>query len=202
MAADLVTAATIIDHLGLTSSAALITEMDALLEAVEALFESTVGRTDKPYKAAGVTTEVFHGNGSRYLWLSYPIASWTSGSIKIGRDTSDPDEELDVTDIDVLSWRANERMLARNDAGVWGVCGEPRNVEVIYTSAADLPKDVARAVLLMAAALYKQKGAEGLTSERIGAYSYQIAAFGGTEEETAAQMAWNNAVSAHMAAMV
>lgn len=196
MAADLVTAAQLATHLGISDPGGGI--FDALLEAVEADFERAVGRTATPFRSSGSLTEVFDGTGTTDLYLGYPVSSLTS--IKLGEDTSNPDETLDFTDLDVLRYAAGSRRLVRVDGGVFRCRGEPRVIHVAYTCAADLPADAAYAVKVVAGIRYNKKGAETLTSERLGSwsaeYSDTLSTGGGMPYE------WTSAIANHMAAVV
>lgn len=195
MAATLVTAAELAAHLGITDPGSSI--LDNLLEAVEDEFERTIGRAETPFRATGSLTEVFDGTGYNVLYLGYPVSTITS--IKIGADSSDPDETLDFTDLDVLRYAVGSRRLVRMD-GVFGCKGQPRVVHVAYTCASDLPKDAARAVKVVAGLRYMASGAENATSERLGNWS---AEFGGTSSANGAlPYEWTSAVANHMAAVV
>lgn len=195
MSADLVTAAELATHLGISDPGSGI--FDALLEAVEAQFERAVGRTDTPFRAAGNLTEVFDGTGCSVLWLGYPVNTLTS--IKLGKDTSDPDETLDFTDLDVIRYVAGSRRLVRMD-GIFGAKYAPRVVHVAYACQDDLPDDAARAVKVVAGMFYNQSGRENLTSERLGSWSAEYSQ--SNSEATGMPYEWTIAVANHMAAVV
>lgn len=193
--ADLVTAAELATHLGIDDPGGGV--FDALLDAVEAEFERAVCRSDSPYRAAGSVTEVRDGTGCAELYLRYPINDLTS--IKLGADSSDPDETLDVDDLDVVRWASGLRRVVRMD-GVFGCKGLPRVVHLAYTCLDDLPEDAARAVMVVAGLRYQRAGLETVTSERLGNWSAEFAQ--SNSVATGMPFEWTSAVANHMAAVV
>lgn len=171
--AELVSSAQVVAYLNLSASDPVALD---LADAVEALLNEQCSRADHPFAPGGAQTEVHDGRGTHELFLHYPIATLTS--IKLGIDPSDPDETLDITDANVLDQRhAGQRKLIRRD-GVFGPRGLPRYVQVVYTSADDLPVSAGQAVLEMVGALYRRRGSEGVTAERTGGYSIEFGATG------------------------
>lgn len=152
--------------------------LEALLDHVEGLFQERVGRRLRPYQAKqDGRVEVRDGTGSCMLTLDYPIAALTA-PIKIGRDTSNPTETLDPTDVDVLVFTAGRRAIHRTDGGVWGCANEPRTVHVTYDAAADVPSHAKLAVKRVCALIYRQRGSEDASEETIGGYTRRMAKFG------------------------
>jgi hypothetical protein len=143
--------------------------LDALLDAVEEAFEQEAGRTARPFRAAQTgRAEVRNGTGDDLLYLDYAIT--TIASIIIGPDPLDPRESLDPDAVDVVAWRAGERWIRRVDCGVWGCRDEPNAVRITYDAAADLPLSPALAIKRVAAAIYRQRGAEDVTSEQTSTF--------------------------------
>lgn len=167
MAPVLVSVSTLLGHVGEPEGDAGAAEQ--LLVAVEARLAAECGRADWPFaEAASGRVEVRDGTGTGTLYLHYPIATLTS--VVLGYDPDTPDEMLDVDDPEVLLWRAGARRLVRR-SGVFGGRGTPDYVHVTYATQDDLPELASRAVLEMAAGLWAQAGAEGITAERVGAWS-------------------------------
>jgi hypothetical protein len=171
--ADLVTLAEMKTYLGdapASSDDALLTQ---LLNDVEALFEAATLRAPGSYTAGEEVTEVKDGTGSPRLYLAYPIAEDGLTSVKLGSNSASPDETLSVTNKAVLVWGEGSRCISRVDGGVFGRVGQPRYVEVVYEHQDDLPEDAKLAIKEVVAAVYRNRGSEGMKSETVGSfYSY------------------------------
>jgi hypothetical protein len=148
--------------------------LDALIGEVEASFLRDCGRTERPFQDAEVgRVEVHDGNGRNVLWLQYPVTALTS--IVLGRDVSDPDETLDVDDVDVVLFSAGSARLVRVDGGVFGPEWQANYVHVTYDAAADLPDDARREISAAIARVMNQRGSEGQSAERVGPYATDFA---------------------------
>jgi hypothetical protein len=186
---DLVSLADVQTFLGISGDDALLTD---LLEHLEALFESETGRTGKPFQAAASDrAEVHDGTGSADLFLEYPISN--IDSVKLGYDSSDPDETLDPTDVDELTYAAGHRKISRTDGGTFGLAGSPRFVHVQYDTQADLPEDAQLAIKRAVAQVYRQRGSEDSTFEMFGQGQYQRR----LSNIVADDPLWQRAVAAH-----
>lgn len=144
-----------------------------LAAQVETLLLAQCRRDLRPFQAA-VTgrVETKDGNGSASLWLDYAPTALTS--VLLGYNPASPIETLAVADPAVLVWKAGQRRLSRVDGGVFGSVGAPNWVQVTYNAAADLPTDAALAVLRVTAAIWRQRGAEDVKSERVGGYAADL----------------------------
>lgn len=152
------------------------TVLQDLLDHVENKFLRDCGRLSRPFATTQASiTEWQDGTGTATLYLNYVPSAITS--IKLGRDSSDPDETLDSSDVDVLVWTASaSRKLVRTDGGVWRETDEAKCIQVVYAGVADLPEAPQLAIKRLVAALYRQRGAEDVSSESVGAfYSRQLA---------------------------
>lgn len=188
MAAALVTLAEFDTFLG-GAVAAENTLRQKLLDDIETWFLVECGRAATPFAAAATgRTEKLRGTGSDVLHLDYPISDVTT--IKLGWDTADPDEQLDPDDKTEVIWEVGKHRITRVDGGRWGVFGLPAYCHITYDTQAELPKDAAMAVLRVAAAMYRQRGAEDAGNETIGGQSVNLAAIG--EEQV-----WRDAVANH-----
>ena len=147
--------------------------IQALLEEMQALFEAACNRHERPFAASVARTEVKNGTGTSTLFLDYPITTVTS--VKLGYDSTAPDETLDPTDKTVLIWGAGGEVLTRVDGGVFGSLDQPRYVQVVYTTAELFPSIARLAVLRATALAYRQRGSEDARAERIGGYSTDLA---------------------------
>lgn len=164
----LVTLAQFKEHLGPSATTAGDPLLQALLDHVEAVFESECGRDAGAFRdAADDRTEVLDGTGSAEIFLEYPIDALTS--VKLGYDSSAPDETLDVDDKTVLVFGVGSRRVTRTDGGVFGRVGQPRCIEVVYDHGADLPANAALAIKSVAAIAYRRRGSEEASSETLGA---------------------------------
>lgn len=162
---DLVTYANLKDYLQLPNDAQQ-TPITALLERVEGALETDCGREAAPFldTQSGVT-EWRDGTGTRRLRLLYPIAVLTT--VELGRDSANPEDTLDVADVDVLSFTVGSERLMRTDGGKFGVYRSPRFVRVVYDAAAFLPELAKDAVMDVAAGRVRQFGAEGFKSFKL-----------------------------------
>ena len=137
-----------------------------LLDHVEALLERACDRVDIPFKALeNGRVEVKDGTGLGRLYLDYPLGTMTS--ILLGRDTSDPVETVDTTNLDVVVFVAGKRKVERVDGKLFGATGAPRYVHVTYDTQADLPEDAKLALKRGVAHLYRQRGSEGAKSVKL-----------------------------------
>lgn len=168
--------------------------LDALIDDVEALFASETGRSITSFIAAGSgRVEVLDATGSADLFVDYPITALTS--ITLGYDAGAWDETLDVSDGTVVVYAVGGRKITRVDGGTWGRhYGHARYITVTYDYAADLATSAKLAIKSVVAAVYRQRGSEGMKSETVGAfYSY-------TREDAQAATAssdfWKEAVAA------
>ncbi len=145
------------------------TAITALLERVEGTLETDCDREALPFLTAqSGRAEWRDGTGTRRLRLHYPIATLTS--ITLGRDSSDPDETLDVADVNVVSFSTGiggAGMLTRTDGGKFGVYRSPRYIKITYDAAAFLPNAAKDAVMDVAAGRVRQFGAEGFKSFKL-----------------------------------
>jgi hypothetical protein len=169
----LVSATTLLGFLALGEDEAGADQAVALAGQVESLLLAQCRRTGRPFQAASAArTERRDGTGGASCWLDYPIAALTS--VKLGYDSSAPIETLTVTDPAVLVWRVGSKRLTRVDGGIFGSFGAPLWIQAVYDTAADLPDDAALAVLRVTAAIWRQRGAEDVKSERVGGYSADL----------------------------
>lgn len=176
MAAALVTLAEQKTFLGIAVTT-FDTVVQSILDHVEDLLVTQCGRRHRPFSAAQTArAEVRDGTGTDRIVLDYVVAALTS--VKIGRDSSAPNETLDITDVDVLAYAVGKRTLVRVDGGSFGGRGEPRVVHVTYNAAADLPDFCKLAVKRATALIYRQLGSEDAASESIAGYSRTMAKFG------------------------
>ena len=141
----------------------------ALLDHAEGLFESETGRKDTPFIAASTArSEVKDGTGSAELYLDYSISAITS--ISLGFDSSNFVETLTPGDPDQVVWGAGSRRIMRVDGGIFGRVGRPRYLTIVYDFQADLPEEAQLAIKRVVAQIYRQRGSEDATRERIGGY--------------------------------
>jgi hypothetical protein len=174
------------------------TLLAALLEGVEARLVADCRRESRPFaEAESGRVERHDGTGTATLWLDYRIEDLTS--VLIGYNPADPDETLDVADPNVLLWQAESTRfgarLRRTDGGVFGCLGQPGIVQVTYDTLDDLPADAALAVKDEVARAYAHAGSEGLTAERLGAWSADYGSSVGSAGATSET--WAAAVKAH-----
>jgi len=163
------------------------TMLQSLLDQIEDTLEQDCGRAARPFAAPQLgRQEVHDGTGTAILWLDYPITALTS--LIIGPSTAAPDETLAVADPAVLSWTMGSARVCRVDGGVFPRL--PLRVHVTYDAGADLPALAALAVTRAAALIYRQRGAEDVKSERLGAWS---ADYGAVAQ---ADPVWQRAVAA------
>lgn len=142
--------------------------LQKLLDNVEALFASETGRTG--FTAAGDRVEVLDGTGTSELYLDFPIAENGLTSIKLGYNSTTPDETLAVNDRTVLVYGEGSRVIRRVDGGRFGTGGQARYVAVEYEHQGDVPDNVALAIKSVAAMAYRRRGAEDVKSETVGSF--------------------------------
>ncbi len=167
MTAVLVTASAAKVFMRVTSTAddSLI---QTIVDSVEELFLVDAGRKARPVAttATAARTEYQAGTGTCLLTTDYPIASITS--LKIGHDASDPDETLTATDVDVVTWATGSRSVYRTDGGWFGLRGQPRMVQIVYTNDADAnTSGPTLAIKRAVAQVYRQIGSEDAKSETL-----------------------------------
>lgn len=161
-----------------------------LIDQVEALFLTQANRRERPFVAAqSARTEVHDGTGGALLFLDYPVATLTS--VKIGASAASPDETLTIADPAVLRYAAGQRRLARVDGGTFGDAGDPRVVHVTYDAQADLPNDALLAIQRVVAAIFRQRGSEDASSERMAGFTADLAKVAESDP------VWQMAVAAH-----
>lgn len=193
---DLVTLAELKTYLGDAPASSDDTLLQALLDNVEALFESATLRPAGYYTAAATArTEYKDGTGSKSLYLDYPVSVLTS--VTLGYDSS---EVLDLTDRSVIAYAVGSRKLTRTDGGWFGNVGQARYIAVVYNHQGNLPVDAKLAIESVVASVYRQRGSEGMKSETVGAfYSY-------TRDDIASATAsdpfWTAAVQANTPAVI
>lgn len=170
----LVPAATLLNFVALGEDEAGADQVVELAGQVEAFLLGQCARKDRPFQAASAgRIEYAEGSGAATLWLDYPVAALTS--VALGPDHTAPSETLVVNDQTKLVWSVGSPRLVRVDGGLFGAVDQPRFVKVTYDAGADLPSDATLAVLRVTAAIWRQRGAEDVTSERVGGYSADLA---------------------------
>ena len=169
---DIVSLSELKAYLGDAPASADDVVLTQLLDNVEALFESATLRAPGSYTAAATgRTEVLDGTGSSRLYLAYPISVLTS--VKLGYDSTSPDETLAVANKAVLVYGAGSRIITRTDGGRFGTVRQPRYVQVVYDAMAALPADAKLAIMSVVAGVYRSRSADDFKSETFGAfYSY------------------------------
>jgi hypothetical protein len=195
--ADLVTLAELKTYLGDAPASADDALLNALLDDVEALFESATLRAPGCYTAAAVgRTEVRDGTGSSRLYLTYPIAAITS--IKLGYDPAAPTETLSPTNKNVVVYGVGSRIITRTDGGRFGTVRQPRYVQVVYDHQGDLPANARLAIKSVCATAYRRRGSEDVKSETTGSfYSHTM-----IEDIAASDPFWTTAVEANMPVVI
>jgi hypothetical protein len=123
-------------------------ELQNLLDQIEALLLLQANRVDVPFAQSTESGRVeYHdGTGGNKLWLDY-------------------------TDKTVLRWQAGDRKLTRVDGRKFGSNGVPYYVQVTYDAAADRTAELDTArlgIMRRAAAVWRQRGAEGYASTGLG----------------------------------
>lgn len=151
------------------------TLLQELLDHAEDELLAKCNRRERPFSASqnGIT-EVHDGTGSSVLTLKYPISA-LSGTVKLGRDTTDLDDELTSSDVDEVVFVAGKRTVERTDGGIFGEAGSPRYVRVTYDAQEDKPEIAKLAVKRMVAFLFRQLGSEGATRESFDGHSIDFA---------------------------
>jgi hypothetical protein len=185
--ATLVTIAELKDYLAVTGTAE-DGVLQPILDDTERQFIQETGRTSAPFSAAQVgRVEQLRGTGCERLHLDYPIADVTD--IKLGFDSSDPDETLDPDLKTVVIWQVGSTIIERVDGGAFGRFGWPSYCHITYDTQVDKPRDAARAIIHAAAVLYRQRGSEDAKQETIGGQTVTMADPYGIE--------WQQAVANH-----
>lgn len=163
------------------------TMLQSLLDQLEDTLAQDCGRAQRPFAPVQpARQEVHDGNGTGVLWLDYPITALTT--LIIGPSVAAPDETLVLTDPEIVAWKVGSARICRVDGGVFPRL--PLRVHVTYDAGADLPPLAALAVTRAAATIYRQRGAEDMTSERLGTWSAEYGAV------AAADPVWQRAVAA------
>ena len=167
------------------------------LDLAESLFEAATHRTFAAAQSS--RTEVHDGNGQEVLYLDYPVAVLTS--VKLGYNPAAPAETLVVDDQAVLNWKVGSARLQRV-GGKFGRGGEPNYVQVVYNAQGDI-SELAEQAILLAGRLAFTGGLEGVSAERIGAYSVEFQSSGNTGSSALENsQVWTAAVNAHMRVVV
>ncbi len=165
---NLVTYAALKDYLQLPNDDNA-TAIEELLERVEGSLEAECDREALPFQPAeAARAEWRDGTGTIRLRTYYPITTLTS--ITLGRDSSSPDETLDVADVDIVSFSTGLEgagLITRTDGGKFGAFRSPRYVLVTYDATAFLPEKAKDAVMDVAAGRVRQFGAEGFKSFKL-----------------------------------
>lgn len=196
---DLVELADLKTYLGDAPASSHDTLLQALLDGVEALFISETGRS--AFTAAGDAVEVLDGTGTSELYLDFPIAEDGLTSIKLGYNSTSPDETLAVTDKNVLVYGEGSRIVRRTDGGTFGRGGEPRYVTVEYEHQGDEVADTASAALAImsvTALAYRRRGSEEAQSEDVGSFYSRTM----IKDVASADPFWSMAVAANAASDV
>lgn len=166
-----------------------IAYLTQLVDDVETLFLGACGRAERPFGAIELAkVEDFDGVGRATLFLERRISVLTS--VTLGYDVALPELELDVADQTVLNWKVGSARLVRLD-GHFGCTWQPNFVHVTYDAADELPRDAALAITRVVASIWRRRGSEDVTAERVGPYD---ATFVATAE---AEPLWQMAVRAH-----
>lgn len=142
--------------------------LTALIDNVEAVFAGECGRDVSSFIDADSQVEVKDGTGTARLFLDHPIDTLTS--VKLGYNSSAPDETLSPTNKTVLVWGQGSRVITRVDGGKFGKAGWPRYVEVAYDNLADIPENAKLAIMEVVASIYANRGSEGMKSETLGSF--------------------------------
>jgi hypothetical protein len=166
---DIVTLPELKTYLGDAPASSDDTLLTALLDNVEALFESATLRPPGYYSAADTgVTEYLDGTGSSRLWVTYPIAALTS--VTLGYDST---EVLDLTSRAYVAYAVGSRWIKRTDDGWFGEVGQSAYVEVVYDHLGNIPEDAKLPIMEVVASMYRNRGSEGMKSETVGSfYSY------------------------------
>lgn len=174
MATELVPIAELHAFLGLSEAEIAADEvLESLTDQVQAIFERACGRDDRPFQGPEEgRVEIRDGSGSPALWLDYAPSAVTE--ILLGHDSADPDETLDADDKSVVVWGTSSRRIQRVDGHWFGALGAPRYVQVTYDAAEDLPDAAKLAVMAGVAYVWRRRGSEEASAERIGAYETQL----------------------------
>lgn len=190
--ADLVSLAEMKTYLGDAPPSDDDALLDALLDDIEALFESATLRAPGSYTAAATgRTEVLNGTGTARLYVAYPIAAVTS--IKLGYDPAAPTETLTVANKAVVVYGVGSRVITRTDGGKFGTVGQARYVQVVYDHQGALPEDARLAIKSVCATAYRRRGSEDAKSETTGAfYSHTL-----VDDIATADPFWRMAVEAN-----
>ena len=126
---------------------------------------------NRTFKSTTYTNEYYDGTGGKYLFLkNFPITVLTSVEY-YDRISAQVTSEL-TEDTDYIAYY-DEGMLYSN-----GWTSGRKNIRVTYTagySSADMPQAVVLACLKLCSTEISNRGREGLSSERIGNYSYTTA---------------------------
>ena len=147
-------------HLGITGDAS-DGQLAALVDRATAIVERELHWYFRDPRDA---VEVLDGTGEASMWLRQPPVDEGAVTVENRTGVGDAWEAVDATDYEV-----DGRGLYA--AGEWA--RGKRNFRVSYREGfIDPPGDVAQLVLDLVASVWRDKGKEGLRSERIGDYSY------------------------------
>lgn len=176
------------------------TVLNALLNDVEALYESATLRAPGYYRDADECIEVHDGTGSTRLYLAYPLAEDGLIAVTLGYNSAAPTETLNVADRSVLVYGEGSRCISRVDGGKFGRVGQPRYVEVEYEHLGNLPEDAKLPIMEVVASVYRNRGSEGMKSETVGSfYSYTR---DDVQAASAANVHWQLAVAGNTPAVI
>lgn len=182
---DLVSLEDMIAFLGDAKAAAQEEDgvLDRTLAQVEGLLEHECNRELTPFAAAAPARDETHdGTGRDTLFLDYPVE--TVLDAVLGHDVLTPDVIIDVADPTELAVKPGERVLRRisGDGGTfglttrrrgpvqgpcWGRFRDPNFVHVTYDTADDLPDSAKLAVLRGTALVWRQRGVEEVTTQKM-----------------------------------
>lgn len=156
---------------------ALLTNMD---EQISDFIEGTLVRKDivqggyinRKLKATTYTTADYTGNNRKILLLrQYPINSVSL--ITIDGTTIYPDGSNTLADLGL--YIDNEISGGLFYDNIW-TADTPNNITITYNAGYSIiPFDIEWAVISMIGRIFRQKGNEGLKSEKLGDYSYTLA---------------------------
>lgn len=170
MAVSLNTNALLASMAELNSFTALaLTDSDTANTLINSASDFIERHTKRVLKSATYTSEKYDGNGSYYLYLrQWPITAISS--VKRWDTVSNASAATYVENTDYL-YDGTKGWLYLREGFQIGV----QNYQVTYTGGYTIiPYDVRQACAMYAEWQYTMRGKTGLSSERIGDYSYQL----------------------------
>lgn len=144
------------------------TELQAILDAVEALLSDLTDQTFGP--GGPVADENHSGDATNVLVLRRPASSVTSVKVSAARTPSTPDETIDASQLAIDP--VMTQRLIRYQGGVF-----PRgvlNLFVTYQAADNLPEIGKQAVKQAAAFIHRRRGSEHVRSQSLGDLGSQV----------------------------